>query len=230
MFEEETRLAGVPERGEERRVRLAPPVATVPRISRLPADRVRRWRSPFEGAGPEPAVTVLVTQPAYVRLCASAARDMDNEVGGTLVGRWRADRESGAQFIVVEAVLSAAHTRQGSAFLTFTQDSQVAMQDAQEKKYPRKQVVGWFHTHPRMGIFLSEYDLWLHQHFYPERWQVALVIEPHSATGGFFIRSAEGALDGHRYHGFTEMIGPTGKSLVFWRNLDGGNGEMGGGK
>ena len=51
------------------------------------------------------------------------------------------------------------------------------------------------------------------------------MIEPHSATGGFFIRSTDGALDGHRYLGFTEMIGPTGKSLVHWRNLDGGTME-----
>ena len=47
-----------------------------------------------------------------------------------------------------------------------------------------------------MGIFLSSWDTWLHSHFFPEAWQVALVIEPYSKSGGFFIQQPDGALDG----------------------------------
>jgi proteasome lid subunit RPN8/RPN11 len=202
------------------RVRLAPPEAEAPCPSRMPRTRARLWHSPFDQAGKKATVSVFLTQPAFVRICALAGRDMDNEVGGVLIGLWRADRTTGEQYIVADAALPARHTRQGSAFLTFTQDTLVAFQQEQEERYPGKRIVGWFHTHPRMGVFLSDYDLWLHTHFFPEPWQVALVIEPHGQTGGFFVRTEDGRLDNHAYFGFREILGRSGRSLVYWKNLE----------
>jgi proteasome lid subunit RPN8/RPN11 len=201
-------------------VRLGPPDTTGPRPSRMPHERSRRWHSPYDRDGGNPAVSVFFTQPAFVRVCSLAGRDMDNEVGGALIGQWRIDRDSGEQYIVAEAVLPARHTRQGSAFLTFTQDTLVAFQEEQDLRYPAKRIVGWFHTHPRMGVFLSDYDIWLHRHFFPEPWQVALVIEPCSQIGGFFVRTEDGRLDNHEYFGFREILGRSGRSLVYWRNLE----------
>jgi hypothetical protein len=70
-----------------------------------------------------------------------------------------------------------------------------------------------------MGVILSHYDTWLHSHFFPEPWQVALVVEPFSSVAGFFIRQADGALDPTRYFGFHEMDGADGHSIVRWHNL-----------
>lgn len=205
---------------EPSRVRLGPLQSPGPRPSRIPRAGARRWNSPYDQDGSRPVVSVFLTQPAFVRICSLAGRDMDNEVGGALIGQWRIDKPSGEQFIVAEAVLPARYTRHGSAFLTFTQDTLVALHDEQEERYPEKRMVGWFHTHPRMGVFLSDYDLWLHRHFFPEPWQVALVIEPHTQIGGFFVRSEDGSLDPLRYHGFREIVGNSGKSLVYWKNLE----------
>jgi proteasome lid subunit RPN8/RPN11 len=47
-------------------------------------------------------------------------------------------------------------------------------------------VVGWHHTHPGFGVFLSGYDLFIHQHFFREPWQIALVIDPQRQELGFF--------------------------------------------
>jgi hypothetical protein len=93
------------------------------------------------------------------------------------------------------------------------------LNDELDAKHPRRLMLGWYHTHPRMGVFLSGYDTWLHQHFFPESWQVALVIEPHSTTCGFFIRTADGTLDPQRYYGFREILAEGGRSEVEWRNL-----------
>jgi proteasome lid subunit RPN8/RPN11 len=190
-----------------------------PRRSRLPESRAWRWISPLEGSDSTPAVSVFVTQRAYVRFCAHAGSDLLNEVGGWLVGRWRMDGETSRHFIVIEAILPAPHTRHGSAFLTFTQDSQVALYEELDERFPGKELVGWYHTHPRMGIFLSEYDTWLHRNFFPALHQVALVIEPYSKTGGFFIRRADGALDGRQYYGFYEIFQRSKRSVVHWQNL-----------
>ncbi len=201
------------------RIRLSAPPVITPRSAHIPFTRARRWRSSFETGAIEPGVAVFMTQRAYVRCCAHAATDMDNEVGGGLVGKWRCDSETGAQFIVIEGVLPALHVRHGSTYLTFTQDTLVAMHDELERRYPGKSLVGWFHTHPRMGVFLSSYDTWLHQHFFPEAWQVALVIEPHSRNGGFFIRQPDDRLDPHRYFGFHELLPFERGSVVQWGNL-----------
>lgn len=185
----------------------------------MPLSSARRWFSHDEEPGFHPHIPVFVVQSAYRRTAEHAASDLEREVGGTLVGTWSIDAETRQQFIVVEASLPARFTRQGSVYLTFTQDSLVDLHAEMDEHYPNKQIVGWYHTHPGMGIFLSPYDTWLHHHFFPEPWQVALVIEPHSDTGGFFIRQADGALDPGRYFGFYELNDNSGQSIVCWNNL-----------
>ena len=57
--------------------------------------------------------------------------------------------------------------------------------------------VGWYHSHTRSEIFLSDADLKIHQRFFPESWQVALVMKPHTFQPtriGFFFREADGSV------------------------------------
>jgi hypothetical protein len=46
------------------------------------------------------------------------------------------------------------------------------------------------------------------------------VIEPHTQIGGFFVRTEDGVIDHHEYRGFGEILGRTGRSLVYWKNLE----------
>jgi proteasome lid subunit RPN8/RPN11 len=200
------------------RIRLVDDKRRMPTPSFIPYHHARRWISPFEGAA-TPALPVFITPRAYVRLCAHAGTDLENEVGGAVVGTWRLDRGTGRPFIVVEAALRALHTRHGGAFLTFTHDSLVHLHSEIEARHPGKVIVGWFHTHPGLGVFLSDYDRWLHEHFFPEPWQVALVIDPVAVEGGVFTRNAQGELDVHRYTGFHELKTRAGEGVVHWRNL-----------
>jgi proteasome lid subunit RPN8/RPN11 len=200
-------------------IRFSTQEAPLPHSAHIPYRRARRWWSDVEENHRPPPVSVFVTQKAYVRICAHAGSDLENEVGGWLVGKRRTDHHTGEDFIVVEAVLPALHTRQGSAFLTFTQDSQVAMYELMEDRYPGKELVGWYHTHPKMGVFLSNYDVWLHKHFFIKPWQVALVVEPHSNVAGFFAWDTEGQLDSRYYYGFHEINNGLDRSVVHWRNM-----------
>jgi proteasome lid subunit RPN8/RPN11 len=57
--------------------------------------------------------------------------------------------------------------------------------------------VGWFHSHTRSEICLSEKDLKVFQDFFPEPWQVALVLKPESlgpVRGGYFFRNGGGVV------------------------------------
>ncbi len=203
---------------------MAPPQDPSPAPGRIPNAHARRWWSPYEGPDNEPYLAIYMTPRAYVRVCAHSGSDLEHEVGGALAGRWRRDTSSGRPFIVIEAALPARHTRHGRSYLTFTHDSLVDLHEELEERYPEKMLVGWYHTHPGMDIFLSGYDMWLHEHFFPYPWQVALVVEPHASHGGFFVRQADGRPDPRRYTGFGELIHPAHGSVMRWGNLrpDGG--------
>jgi proteasome lid subunit RPN8/RPN11 len=201
------------------RIHVLPPVNPVPLMASLPLDKARRWISPFEGEGIGAPVFVFLTRYAYSQAIVHASSDLENEVGGILVGKWCVNPETTRQYIVITATLPARFTQQGHVFLTFTQDSLVDIHAKMDEEYPNDMIVGWYHTHPRMGVFLSHYDTWLHNHFFPELWQVALVIEPHTGTGGFFVREADGVLDPSRYFGFYELEDDSGQNIVHWNNL-----------
>jgi len=201
------------------RIHLAPPEDSQPQPVPAPMDSALRWDSPFDNGETQPVVRVFFAQSAYARVYIHAASDLDNEVGGILVGRWCVDPLTASRYVAVENVLRARYTRQSSVHLTFTQDSLVNFHDLIEQRFTGKQIVGWYHTHPRMGVFLSQYDTWLHNHFFTEAWQVALVVEPLSCLGGFFIRQKDGLLDPSRYFGFYEMNGRLGHSSIRWHNL-----------
>lgn len=185
----------------------------------MPLGNARHWFSPYEELGFRPHISVFVAQSAYDLVADHATSKPEYEVGGILVGNWHTDAETGQPFVIVETALPAHFTRQGSIYLTFTQDSLVALHAEMDEHFPGKQIVGWYHTHPGMAVFLSPYDTWLHRHFFPEPWQVALVIEPHTDVGGFFIRQADSTLDPGRYFGFYELDGNSGRSIVHWHNL-----------
>lgn len=59
--------------------------------------------------------------------------------------------------------------------------------------------VGWYHSHTRSDISLSDEDISIHQRYFPRPEQVALVIRPHKlepAQAGCFLRNADGSLRG----------------------------------
>ncbi|HTC91512.1 MAG TPA: hypothetical protein VK686_24575 [Bryobacteraceae bacterium] len=63
--------------------------------------------------------------------------------------------------------------------------------------------LGWFVSHLQGEVALSESDLETYNGFFPESWQVALVIRPQEkgrARAGFFVREAEGKVQSDSSH------------------------------
>ena len=57
--------------------------------------------------------------------------------------------------------------------------------------------LGWYHSHTRSEIFLSPADLSLYNEFFPEKWQIAVVLRPANlqpTRAGFFFRDRSGAI------------------------------------
>ncbi|WP_235299127.1 MPN domain-containing protein [Portibacter marinus] len=75
--------------------------------------------------------------------------------------------------------------------------------DAQDT-HPDKDVIGWFHTHPGHGLFLSNSDLSVQRHF-PQKFQIAMEIDSLTETldTAFFTRKMDGTINNveHRRKG-----------------------------
>ena len=56
----------------------------------------------------------------------------------------------------------------------------------QKKNNEDLRIVGWWHSHPNFGCFLSTTDVETQSFFFPESYQVALVVDPINASYDFF--------------------------------------------
>ena len=82
---------------------------------------------------------------------------MSAEVCGVLIGSERRDG------VVVEAAIAGENAGQGSAHVTFTQETWEHIYKIKDEKYPDARIVGWYHSHPGFGVFLSDHDTFIHE-------------------------------------------------------------------
>jgi proteasome lid subunit RPN8/RPN11 len=115
-----------------------------------------------------------------------ALSDTSVELGGILLGKECLDEATGAPFVWITQALEAKHYANTQASFTYTHDSWEEITRERDRLFPDLDIVGWYHTHPSFGIFLSHHDLFIHQHFFVQPLQVAYVVDPIQQTRGFF--------------------------------------------
>ena len=131
-----------------------------------------------------PSVRIAITHEVAEEIDRFAVADTSREVGGILLGRVYGDINE--KIVIVEGQVPAKFTASHQGSVTFTHESWDQMHLDRERLYPELDIVGWFHTHPGFGIFLSEYDLFIHRNFFKPDWQVAYVVDPKAHTHGWF--------------------------------------------
>jgi proteasome lid subunit RPN8/RPN11 len=109
-----------------------------------------------------------------------ARSSIKTEVCGVLVGHENSDG------VEVEACISGLNAEQAGAHVTFTQDTWEHIYKVKDEQYPDQRIVGWYHSHPGFGIFLSDHDTFIHKNFFGSPRQVAWVCDPHSDEEGCF--------------------------------------------
>lgn len=109
----------------------------------------------------------------------------DVEVGGVLVGR--AFLDSRGTWLLVSGALPALAAKSAAAHVTFTADAWTAIHAEIESRGLGEVIVGWYHTHPGFGVFLSDMDLFIHRSFFDIAWQIAIVIDPKADETGVFV-------------------------------------------
>ncbi|GAC1616678.1 MAG: hypothetical protein PVS2B2_00860 [Candidatus Acidiferrum sp.] len=109
-----------------------------------------------------------------------ARSNAKTEVCGVLIGT-----EDGG-VANVEACIPGTNAAQGGAHVTFTQDAWEHIYKIKDRDYPDERIVGWYHSHPGFGVFLSDHDTFIHKNFFSSPQQVAWVYDPHSDEEGCF--------------------------------------------
>jgi proteasome lid subunit RPN8/RPN11 len=111
---------------------------------------------------------------------------LDRELCGVLLGR--VFRDDAGPFLEVEDWVRGEHARSDGAQVTFTHETWDYIHEEIRKRHPKEppDIVGWYHTHPGFGIFLSEMDLFIHSNFFSAPTQVALVLDPRTGEEGMF--------------------------------------------
>src|SRR5437773_6177152 len=132
-------------------------------------------------AKPSNVQPALVVDSEVVRQIRQHARSSSKaEVCGVLIGQDRDHR------IDVAACIEGQNAEEAGAHVTFTQDTWEHIYAVKDQKYPSERIVGWYHSHPGFGVFLSDHDTFIHKNFFSSPQQVAWVYDPHSDEEGCF--------------------------------------------
>ena len=128
---------------------------------------------------------IYILQSAYKEIHSFTKNKTTNESGGILVGT--VIEEFGKTNIVIYGFVEAKYAEGTPTTLKFTHETWDYVHGEIEKKYENAQIVGWIHTHPDFGIFLSEYDTFIQENFFKEDYQIAYVVDPIQHIEGFYF-------------------------------------------
>lgn len=152
------------------------------------------------GTARPPKPVVFVRREALAAVEAHAQEDLDRELGGVLVGAAASSAEG--TLVSIEAAIRAKHTDAARGSITFTHETWEHINQVKDREHPDKRIVGWYHTHPGFGLFLSEHDLFIHRNFFRVPWQIAMVLDPRANETGMFVWRGD------------DVTGPEGFELV----------------
>lgn len=128
---------------------------------------------------------IYISQSVYKEIHKFTKNKTTNESGGMLVGS--VIDEFGKMNIVISGFVEAKFCEATPTTLKFTHETWEYVHKEIERKHNGKKIVGWIHTHPDFGIFLSEYDKFIQQNFFSDEHQIAYVVDPIQHIEGFYF-------------------------------------------
>jgi proteasome lid subunit RPN8/RPN11 len=159
-----------------------PPQTTGPDVSQLKDKTLPE--APFPG-GRTQSFRVYLAPEVHAGIWQHAVENGAVEICGVVVGRWAHDASGphaqGTAYIRGEAASSKF------AEVTFTHETWARINQQMDTKYADQSVIGWYHSHPDFGIFLSDRDRFIQEHFFAGPGQFAYVVDPVRKTEGVFV-------------------------------------------
>jgi proteasome lid subunit RPN8/RPN11 len=123
----------------------------------------------------------FIHQGCIAAMQSHAGQDILREQAGILCGQ--AYLDPGGQLYIEVATAVAVETVNTASNFRFHQKSWQAVWNRMGRD---ANILGWYHSHPGMGIFLSATDLRTQQLYFGTAWQIAVVLDPVSRELGVF--------------------------------------------
>lgn len=135
-------------------------------------------------ADPDNSLLLFLEQGCMETMQAHARQEILHEQAGILCGQVFSCGSERIYVAITSAIAADAHA--GAAHFRFHERS---WDEIWHKMEPGSNVVGWYHTHPGMGVFLSQTDLRMQKLYFQSPWQIAVVIDPVSGESSAFSGS-----------------------------------------
>lgn len=128
---------------------------------------------------------IYIAQDVYKQIHRFSQKHTTVERGGVLMGN--VVEEFGKTHIIIRAFIEAKYNTAKQTELTFTHETWEYIHKVAEEKYGAYKIIGWIHTHPNFGIFLSGHDTFIQESVFSDENQVAYVVDPIQQEEGFFF-------------------------------------------
>jgi len=151
----------------------------------LRPDEDRRYAVVAYGEPREGELPIFVDLDVLADMEQHALSDTSVELGGVLLGGRYVDGD-GRSFVVITESLRAEHYESTKGSFKFTHATWSAITRQRQQLPADLQMVGWYHTHPDWGVFLSGMDMFICDHFFRHPLDVAYVIDPCRGDRGMF--------------------------------------------
>ncbi|MBL7062493.1 MAG: Mov34/MPN/PAD-1 family protein [Dehalococcoidia bacterium] len=130
------------------------------------------WGSPEDSK-----VVIYIDKQAYDDINRHGAANPEREIVGILLGNFSEDG-SGKYRVDVVGIVKSESAPGNKTQAQFTHEVWLQLVESAKRDYPNQKVVGWYHTHPGFGAFMSDDDVNSHRLAFSNPWHVAAVCDP----------------------------------------------------
>ncbi len=131
-------------------------------------------------------MSVFIFQEAETKIKEHLTKDSYNETGGILVGQAYFCPSKKTHYTEIVGAIPALYTVGNRVHFKFTPECWQEIFSRQKQDFPETTIVGWYHSHPGHGIFLSSTDINTQQSSFKQIWHIAIVYDPIRHEIGFF--------------------------------------------
>ena len=134
----------------------------------------------------EPVSEVYIRKGALAEAIEQAKKAVPDETIGFMLGKVREWNER--TYVVIERLVTA----ETDSTKTTTKFKMESLGKVAGEIRDDEVIIGWYHSHPGYGCFLSEIDIMTHAQQFYKPYNVALVIDPVKNEWKFFKTDDEG--------------------------------------
>lgn len=165
-------------------IKLKPVYDFTPKEGIMPINQRDKYALLSWGETEDKDLTIFIDVDAFITVRKHSKKRVDREVGGFLVGEAFCEKEN--LFIRITDIIEVKEIQHKSGEFIFTHEVWRMIDSIMSEHHQDKQLLGWYHTHPGIGVFLSPEDKFIQSNFFNHSWQTALVLDPLTQHQGFY--------------------------------------------